>query len=262
MSDEKEKKPQAWYVRHEGLPMGPLSGSRIRHLLQSGELTLQDQISTDRKQWLKMLDVPEVVPIPLRAEAGDAEAIAYLKHRQQAENSSLQEENRVPWTALVVVLIVVLGILGAAFWVGMPDPADTPACEAEPAPGVKWRNCLLNGLDVGSASLEGANLNTAVLREARLSATNLRGADIRYADLRGADLRYADLRGSRLLGANLQSTDLRGANLSRSDLRFADLSGGLVEEVDLSDADLSGAIWIDGTRCDEQSIGRCLPKSP
>ena len=262
MSEKQEKKPQAWYVRHEGLPMGPFVGSKIRHLLQSGELTLQDQISVDRKQWLKMLDVPEVVPIPLRAEAGDAEAIAYLKHRQQAEDSSIEKENRVPWTALVVALVVVVGILGAAFWVGMPDRADTPDCDAEAAPGVNWRNCLLVGTDVGSASLEGANLNTTVLREAKLSATNLSRADIRYADLRSADLRYADLTGSLLIGANLQNADLRGVNLSQSDLRFADLSGGLLDEADLSGANLSGAIWIDGATCAEQSIGHCVPQQP
>lgn len=262
MSDEKEKNPQAWYVRHEGLPMGPFAGSKIRHLLQNGELTLQDQISSDRKQWLKMLDVPEVVPIPLRAEAGDAEAIAYLKHRQQAEDSSIAEDNRVPWAALAVALVVVVGILGAAFWVGMPDRADTPTCEAEPAPGVNWRNCLLGAIDVGSASLQGANLNTTVLREAKLSATNISRADIRYADLRSADLRYADLTGSRLLGANLQEADLRGANLSNTDMRFADLSGGLLDEADLSGANLGSAIWIDGTSCAEQSIGHCVPETP
>jgi hypothetical protein len=262
MSDEKEKKPQAWYVRHEGLPMGPFAGSKIRHLLQNGDLTMEDQISIDRKQWLRMLEVPEVVPIPLRAEAGDAEAIAFLKHRHQAEVSNIAEENRIPWTALAVVLVLVVGILVGALWVGMPDSSDTPLCDAVPAPGVNWRNCLLSGIDVGSASLEGANLNNTVLREAKLSATNLSKADIQYADLRGADLRYADLRGSRLLGANLQKADLRGANLSQSDLRFADFSDGLLDEADLSGANLGGAIWVDGSSCAEQSIGHCVPQTP
>lgn len=262
MSEDQAKKPNGWYVRHEGLSMGPFSGAKIRHLLQTGELTLDDQISVDNKQWQRMLEVPEVVPLPMRAEAGDPEALAHLKQRQEAEVSTLAEENRIPWPALSVALLVVVGILAGAFWVGMPDRVDTPTCEAEPAPGVNWRNCLLPGIDVGSASLAGANLNTAVLREAKLSATNLSHADIGYADLRAADLRYADLSGSRLLGANLQKTDLRGANLSGTDLRFADLSGALLEQADLSEAILDGAIWVDGVSCAEQSIGRCVPERP
>ena len=242
--------------------MGPFSGAKIRHLLQTGELTLDDQISVDRKQWQRMLEVAEVVPLPMRAEAGDPEALAHLKQRQEAEVSTLAEENRIPWPALTVALLVVVGILVGAFWVGMPDRIDTPACEAEPAPGVNWRNCMLPGVDVGSASLAGANLNTAILRGAKLSATNLSQADIGYANLSGADLRYADLSGSRLLGANLQGADLRGANLSGSDLRFADLSGALIDQADLSQSIMDGAIWADGITCAEQSIGRCVPERP
>ncbi len=262
MSDKQEKKPPAWYVRHEGLPMGPFAGAKIRLLLQNGELSLDDQISVDRKQWCSMLEVPEVVPLPLRAEAGDAEALALLKQRQEADVSSIAEENRIPWLALTVALVVVGGLMAGAFWVGMPDRADTPSCEAEPAPGVNWRNCVLSGIDVGSASLAGANLNTAVLREAKLSATDLSRADMSYAELSGADLRYADLKGSRLLGANLRQADLRGANLSQCDLRFADLHGALLEQADLSGANLGGVIWVDGSSCAEQSIGRCLPHTP
>jgi hypothetical protein len=262
MSNSKEKKPQAWYVRHEGLPMGPYDGARIRHLLLSGELCVDDQISVDRKRWRRMLEVPEVVPMPMRAEAGDPEAKAHLQQRRQTEDSSLAEENRIPWLALMVALLLVVGVMVGAFWVGMPDRVETPACEAAPAPGVNWRNCLLPRVDVGSASLAGANLNSSVLREAKLSATDLSHADMRYADLSGADLRYADLSGSRLLGVNLQQADLRGAILSQADLRFADLSGALIEQAELSGANLGSAIWTDGTECTEQSVGRCVPQVP
>jgi hypothetical protein len=260
-SDEK-KKTKAWYVRHDGVPAGPFPGAKIRHLLLSGEFTMADQISVDRKRWLKMLEVPEVVPLPLRAEAGDFEAQAELQRRAQSEATSAAEERRIPWMAIGVMLFLIGSIVGTAIWVGIPDAVDTPQCDAVPAPGVNWRNCQLPGIDVGSASLAGANLNTTVLRESRLSATNLSGADLRYADLSGADLRYTDLRQSLLLGSNLQLADLRGSNLSGADLRFADLRGSLLENANFEGANLRGAIWVDGVACEEPSIGRCLTSSP
>jgi hypothetical protein len=55
MSDENEKKTKVWFVRHEGLPMGPFPGAKIRHLLLDGELTLADEISIDKKRWVRMI---------------------------------------------------------------------------------------------------------------------------------------------------------------------------------------------------------------
>jgi hypothetical protein len=262
MSEAEETKPKAWFVRHEGVPMGPFSGTKIRHLLLSGELTMADQISVDRKQWFSLLKVPEVVPLPLRAEAGDTRAQAELQRRAQSEASSAAVERRIPWVAIAMVLLLIVGILGAAVRVGIPEAVDTPQCEAEAAPGVNWRNCRLTGVDVGSASLAGANLNSAMLNRARLSATNLSGADLRYANLSRADLRYADLRQSQLLGANLRAADLRGSNFTGADLRFADLSASLLENANLEAANLGGAIWLNGTACAENSVGRCLKSSP
>lgn len=242
--------------------MGPLTGAKIRNMLLEGELTLADQISLDQKQWLRMYDVPEVVPLKVRAEAGDTKAQAVLKQRRQNEASSAADGQRFPWTALVVVLCVIGGVMGLAVWVGVPRVVDIPQCGAKPGPGVNWRNCLLSGVDAGSASMAGANLNSAVLREAKLSATNLSGADLSYADLTGADMRYADLQESILLGANLQAADLRGSNLARTDLRYSNLNSSLIESAQFDDANLGNAIWFDGTTCAENSIGRCIRKAP
>jgi hypothetical protein len=258
MNDDKEMQPKVWFVRQEGLSMGPFTGAKIRSLLLDGELTLDDQISTDKKRWISMVKVPEVVPLPLRAEAGDSTAQAGLQRRRQSEASSNAEERRVPWMAIGVVLCLIGGVLGLALWVGMPKEAELPQCNAAPAPGVNWSNCLLSGIDVGSASLAGATLNNVVLREARLSATNLSGADLRYADLSSADLRYADLQRAILLGASLQAADLRGGNLAGADLRYANLSGSLIENANFDKANLSSAIWYDGSTCAANSVGRCL----
>ena len=65
MSKQDEKKPKVWFVRHEDLPMGPFPGAKIRHMLLEGELTLEDQISGDRKHGVSMIQEPEVFPLPL-----------------------------------------------------------------------------------------------------------------------------------------------------------------------------------------------------
>jgi hypothetical protein len=262
MKKEEDKAHQTWFVRHEGVPMGSLTGAKIRHLMLDGELALNDDISLDGKHWQKIDSVPEVVPLQLRAATGDSGAQAMLNARRQSDALEVADEKRFPWLAMTLVVLVIGAVLGVAVWVGMPDAVDTPQCEAAPAPGVDWRNCILPGLDAGSASLAGANLNSAILRDAKFSATDLTGADLRYTDLSGADLRYARFTTAVLMGANLSGADLRGTDFTRVDLRFADLSRSLVDSAVFTDANLEGAIWIDGTTCGAGSVGRCLPEKP
>ena len=262
MNEPEDKSPHSWYVQHEGVPIGPLSGAKIRGMLLDGELALSDRISVDRKQWARVDSVPEVVPLQMRADAGDAEALAALKARKKSDAQDSAEERRFPVFALVVVLLVIGGVLAFALKVGIPQMTDTPQCDAAPAPGVDWRNCLLTGVDAGSASLANANMSSAVMRNARLSATNLQGANLQYANLNDADLSYAQLNGANLMGANLQGADLRGADLSHSDLRYADLSKSLIENAVFTGANMEGVIWFDGTTCAVTSVGRCVPTHP
>lgn len=262
MNESDDKSHQSWYVKHEGVPIGPLSGARIRSMLLDGELALFDQISEDRKQWVRVDSVPEVVPLQMRADAGDAEALAALEARAKSDALDSAEERRFPWVALVVVLLVIGGVLVLALKIGVPQMGENPQCDAAPAPGVDWRNCMLTGVDAGSASLAGANMSSAVMRDAKLSATDLHGANMQYANLNDADLSYAQLNGANLMGANLQGADLRGADLSNSDLRYADLSKSLIENAVFTGANMEGVIWFDGTTCAVTSVGRCVPVNP
>ncbi|MEW8507031.1 MAG: pentapeptide repeat-containing protein [Candidatus Thiodiazotropha sp.] len=257
MKNQDERKPQSWFVRHDGLISGPLSNARIRHLLLAGELELSDQISPDKQSWQAIGRIPGVVPLQMRADAGDSEAQAKLAAREQADARDSQEEKRFPLAALVISLLIVGGLVLYSLWVGMPDAIETPACDTAPAPGVNWRNCLINDLDVGAASLAGANLNSAVLRRARLSATDLSNADLRYVNLSHADLRHAQLQGTALMGAKLQFADLRGADLNGADLRFADLTQSRIDDANLQNARLGSALWLDGRSCAAGSIGKC-----
>lgn len=257
MPVEDENNPKTWFVRHDQLVMGPLSSTRIRHLLLDGELELQDQISPDKQNWQVISLVPGVVPLRMRAAEGDKEAQAKVAARAVADARDSRQENRFPLPALIIVLLVIAAAIFSALWLDTPEATDEPVCQSPPAPGVNWRNCLIEALDVGSSSLAGANLNSAVLRHAKMSATDLSQADLRYADLSHADLRHAQMQSAAMLGIDLRSADLRGADLSHADLRFADLSGSRMEDANLNNARLDSALWIDGRRCAVNSIGRC-----
>lgn len=257
MQQQDEKSPPTWFVRHEGLVMGPLSGARIRHLLLEDELELEDEISPDKKAWSKITANPSVIPLQLRAETGDRQAMAQVEAREKAYARDSEQEHRFPLIPLLVALLLTSAIVVFSLWIGMPEGVDTPQCDAPPGPGVNWRNCLITDLDVGAASLAGANLSNTVLRNAKLSATDLAGADLRYANLSQADLRYARLVGAILVGADLRQADLRDADLSRADLRFADLSDSRIDDATLQGVRLDSAIWIDGRSCGADSIGNC-----
>ncbi|MET0042987.1 MAG: pentapeptide repeat-containing protein [Candidatus Thiodiazotropha sp. 6PLUC3] len=257
MEKQSKDSPQVWFVKHEGQVSGPVTASRVRQLLLDGALDLTDQISSDQQVWQQVLQVPSVVPLQLRAASGDKDEMPKVEARAQTREKDRARIGRIPILPLTISILVMGVVLVVSLLIGMPEHIDTPQCDQPPAPGVNWRNCLLLGIDVGSASLAGANMNSAVLRQGKFSATNLNGVDLSYADIRQADLRYAQMQNSLLVGANLQGADLRDADLTNSNLQFADLSGSRIDGVLWSGTRLDSAIWFDGRTCGENSVGQC-----
>lgn len=143
-------------------------------------------------------------------------------------------------------------------------------CSDPPAPGVEWRRCIMDGLNLtgidvtqaairdsrfGRANLDGAVMRGANLTNSRFVAASLRQAILDDTDLTTADMTNADLTGASLKGAHLRRTRFFGAVL-----READLTGARIEGADFLHTDLSGARWTDGkTVCAEGSSGRCIP---
>ena len=152
----------------------------------------------------------------------------------------------------VMALIVVAGI---AF---LPsETSDSPDCAAPARSGVNWSNCRLEGRDLKGAELEKSSLRSVRLRDANLLGARLGAADLAYAELTNANLSYGDLAAAVAVGADLRGADLAYANLSGVDLTHADLSGANLGGVTLRGARLDHAIWIDGRRCLEGSLGGC-----
>ncbi len=258
MPDQTAEKKTIWFLRVEGAELGPFPSAKVRNLLVNGELSLNAEISRDRRSWKKIHTVAEVVPVSMRAQMGDRSAQTLVHARHVAEQQARSEKSHsFPLAATLTVSLLIAGIIGVSIWRGLPEEHDTPDCKAQAAPNVNWRNCILIGVDAGAASLAGANLNSAILRQAKLTATDLTDANLQYADLSGADLSYAQLNRAVFLGANLQGADLTEADLTAADLRFADLSGSRLERATLHDASLGEAIWIDGKPCGSGSVGKC-----
>lgn len=76
----------------------------------------------------------------------------------------------------------------------------------------------------------------------------------------GCDLTDANLSGANLSGANMSVANLKGANLSGANLSGANLSGANCTgyRTNLESVNLSGAIWIEGSKCQQGSIGQCI----
>lgn len=127
--------------------------------------------------------------------------------------------------------------------------------------GMDLRGTDLSYVNLNRANLPAADLSGANLQWANLSDSNLQAARLDEADLRGVALSRSVLGNASLRGAKLGGASFTGASLNNTDLGGADLSGfefeGAVTETSLTRADLSGAVWTDGSRCAAGSVGRC-----
>lgn len=96
------------------------------------------------------------------------------------------------------------------------------------------------------------------LRNLNVRGQSLFGVNLAAANLASSILDEADLRFSILTGANLFSSDIAATNFTGADLRAVDFR---VAEIDMCtnfyDADLTGAIWIEGCVCADDFCTNC-----
>ena len=153
-----------------------------------------------------------------------------------------------------------------AIWIAAGPAA--AACTDPPGPGVNWKRCAMDRLDLKGVDLKGAILRSGSFFRADLSGSNLAGAQairVKFvnatlvgANLDGARLYQADLTKADLTDASLVGTDLRLARLNSANLRGANLTDAKMKGADLNRVQLSGATWTDGKHvCAEGSVGRC-----
>ncbi|MCW8889785.1 MAG: pentapeptide repeat-containing protein, partial [Sedimenticola sp.] len=193
-----------------------------------------------------------------QGERRQAELEIMQQHRE-AKTDLLERKQKRPFPVAgfsVVVTVVVL-VIGFGFYLGSPESVADPDCHAAPAPGVNWRNCNMDGVQLDAAELDGVLLNNAVVRRAHLTGSKLNSGDLQYVDMSESDLSYVELKQAMLKGATLRRADLSYADMTGADLSFADLTGANLGGAKLDNTNLSHAIWMDGSVCLAESLGRC-----
>lgn len=131
----------------------------------------------------------------------------------------------------------------------------------------RFANANLNGANLTGVFVEenrAVNLNGTYLQNATLTKAILSGASMNSALLQCAKLNDAEMQGANLRDAKLTNADLHSAGLGfnksgkeKTDLTGADLRGAILTDVDLSavkldEADLTGAIYNEGTTLPER----------
>ncbi len=171
-----------------------------------------------------------------------------------------ERKKPLPLISMGVVGVLVVFAISFGFYLGAPESIADPDCESKPAPGVNWRNCRMDGVQLDAAELEHAQLSNGMFRGAKLSGGKFNDSDMKYVDLSESDLSYAELKRAAMKGATLRHTDLSYADLTGADLSFADLTGANLGGAKLQQVRLDNAIWINGTACLPGSVGNCLVK--
>jgi uncharacterized protein YjbI with pentapeptide repeats len=94
----------------------------------------------------------------------------------------------------------------------------------------------LDSTNLDRAAMSHVNLDRASLEGATLSRTDLRGANLSYTSLKGASLIDARMEGASLYGSHLENASLIRGNLNKADLRDAHLDDADLEHSDLREA--------------------------
>lgn len=284
-----------YYIRKNKKVSGPFPQGQIEQSLLLGRVSLNDEISQDKEEWLPIRRCPQVIPKVLlgdpknnmarerlaaarrwaderrgeRRDDADAARLGpgrrdvedygtqeYRYHREIVMHSLRKRREKVLGALVLVVLILAAGIYAGFNFI--PDRPDSAACDVPAAANVNWAFCDLQGASFERADLRNARLNSANLINTRFFGSNLANVDLSYANLSQANLVQTNLQAANMKGANLRLADLSQADLSSADLSYANLTGATLVETQLDKARFDHAIWIDGRQCKTGSIGKCL----
>ena len=296
LSDSPSRSHHTWYIRKKDKITGPFPAGQISQLLIVGRLSIEDEISHDKDEWLFISDVPSLIPdilsetddpiqserlaaarrwaderreerrddndkTPSRRSPGrrNNEVLDEVEYRSRRESiyKSFRERPKRAFTLLIVFILFCSSIIWGTFKYSPLILIDEPNCEDLPRKGVNWRNCNKSQLVAIRADLSESNLHSAVIRDANLFSSDFRNSRMDYSNLSGGNLSYASFDGANLKGANLKNTDLRNARFTSANLSYVDFTNAVIVGTDFSHSDLSHAIWVNGKTCRQGSIGHC-----
>ncbi len=289
-----KNKNTLWYIRERGHILGPFPKSVINNHIVIGRLSMQDEVSTDKSIWHRIIDIPELHPGPMSHEetekrkrlldertglerrqtttASMEKGVDRSKERRAVESSEeiqrrkfhrvLMQKFRQRHPSLFGPLFVILSMLTllALLAIFFPTilPVPLPNCSTPAGQGVNWDNCLKPNIILTNEDLSYSRLRNSQMKSANFMNATLNNVDLSYADLQLSNFSYADLQYALLIGVNLRQADLSYADLSHADLSYADLSGANLGGAVLNTTRFDHAIWYNGQRCAAPSVGHCV----
>jgi len=292
----KDNSRYLWYTRNKHGTKGPFTIGMVQRFILIGRLSMDDEVSTDKRVWKTIKTEPVVIPDEMRHvhTEDDHERLLQAQLREDERSKDRRREklgefqgrrNKTDRRQSEAVVTrahrevrnhvqedvdpsprnIIPGLFSVGLVVGLIFLGIYIYLEQEKTP-VQVSNCNAvpePGVNWNHCQLEGIQLSGKDLRAAKLNNTILTGANLGDTQLSKADLAYANMSIASLVGADLVESILKGANL-----RGANLSNVNFTNADLSYADLSGA-YIEGADFSNAILYRtiwvdgrqCLPGS-
>ncbi len=123
-----------------------------------------------------------------------------------------------------------------------------------------FRDATLRTMSVEASNAACSDFTNTVWVRPR---SNLKFSDFSGTDFTDAKLNYVSFLGTKLTGAIFVRAELTDVLFGDADLTYADFTDAKISgQQDWSGANLSGATWVDGTRCTQGSIGACRTDGP
>ena len=261
-----------WYIQKNGKITGPFPSGQISQLLVVGRLTIDDEVSHDKDEWLAIKDIPTLIPDVLNEDADEnndgsqAERLAAARRwaderREERRDDNPKTPNRNsagrrdeeemqeveyrhrresiykkfrerPQKAFATLFLFVAVII-AVVW---------GSFNYSPLVLVDEPNC--SEAPRKGVNWRNCNKTLFVAIRADISESNLHSVIIRNANLFASDfsksrMDYSNLSGGNLSYAVFENANLKGANLNNADLRHANFSSANLTYVDFTDADIT-----------------------
>ena len=147
-------------------------------------------------------------------------------------------------------------------------------CDDAPTDGVDYSNCQFSeGQDLSRAYIPNSNLSfisfikvtldKGVMMNSSLANGNFLESSFIKSNLYEANLEGGLFEKANFSSANLTRVNFKGAslietNFSNSNLFEADLTGANILNANFEGANLNNVIWVDGSKCNMGSIGKCI----
>ncbi len=289
-----KKKNTLWYLRNNGVISGPFPSSIITNHLTLGRLCMQDEVSSDKINWQRIIHFEELHPpfdneknkerlkrqldertgFDRRMAQADEPKKGHIRKQERRVvepdnliqrrqlHTLLMKKFRTKKTsfagplAIIFATLALITILAILFPSLLPVPL--PNCSSPAEQSVNWSNCLKPNLDASHQDLSNSQIRNSQLTNSNFMNATLKQVDFAYSNLSLSNLSSANLQRAVLIGANLKGSDLSNSDLTNADLSYADLSNANLGGSIMNNARFDHAIWINGQKCAEGSLGQCL----